>query len=154
MPIVSQFAPISHSLFPPYPLLPAPTPRLLLPAPKLHQKQAPISITYTHAQLANLTESQRECLIHAMTTLLDVSVGVMLELLNLDAFRAAQVSFSREITGTMPPAPNSFAGVKAEFDAAAVEHFVNLPRQIAATREQAAREFDALLKSIREANDE
>jgi hypothetical protein len=35
MEIVQQFPSLSHSLFPPYPLLPAPAPRPLLSAPKI-----------------------------------------------------------------------------------------------------------------------
>jgi hypothetical protein len=153
MPIVSQFASISHAAFPPHLLLPAPPSRLLLPAPK-PSRSTPITITYTHALLGDLDAAQSERLIRAMTTLLDVSVGQMLGLLNMDAFRAAQVAFSREITGENPPRPNTPAGFRAEMDAVLVDHMVRMPRAIADAREQAGREFDAILKKLREASDD
>lgn len=155
MPIVSQFASFSHSLFPPWPLLSAPKPLLMLPAPRQEQKkQTPITISYTHALLSDLSEADRERLIHAMTTLLDISVGHMLNLLNMDAFRAAQVAFSREITGQNPPRPHTPDSYKAEQSAALVDFMINTPRAVAAAREQAGREFDALLKAMRERDHE
>jgi len=147
MPIVSQFASVSYSLFPPYPLLNAPPPRLLLPAPK---HTAPITITYTHALLNDLDEIRRQHLIDAMTTMLDVSVGYLLDLLNLDAFRAGQVAFHREITGKNPPRPHTPEAYNAERDGDILDWFMNAPRRMEESRQQAERDLDAVLQALRE----
>jgi hypothetical protein len=157
MPIVSQFASFSHSVFPPYPLLPAPPRRLLLSAPKDYhhkhdnrQKQAPITITYTHDLLPDLTEAQQRQLVHAMTTLLDVSVAHLLGLLNTDAFRAAQVAFSREITGQNPPRPHTPSAFNADMDAWLVDHMIMSGRGEKAARERDEQFIDSLIKAFRE----
>jgi hypothetical protein len=154
MSILSQSGSFSYSLFPPYPLLNPPPARLLLPAPKGYQyqkqQQAPITITYSHELLRDLDEAQRDRLLNGITTLLDVSIGQMLGLLNMDAFRAAQVAFSRAITGEAPPRPNTPAAFHAEMDAWLIGEMVLSTHGEKAARAQDERIIDGLLKAIRE----
>lgn len=144
MEIVQQSPSLSHSHV--TLLLPAPKIAGLLPArvgvePEQAATQPVSAFIYDTPQLAELPTEKRECLLDAARTLLDVAVGFVLDDLNEDALRAAQVLFHRQIVGHSPRRPMNPVTYRAERDADILEWALSAAkasRQLAERREARA----------------
>jgi len=139
---VPQSGRVSHSLYPPQPLLlPAPPPIAgLLPArvPSSEPPNAPAPFIFDRPALADLTVAQREHLYDATNVLLEIAVEFMLGTFNEDAIRAAEVLFHRAVGGKSSLRPLSPAAFNAEIDADWLEMLARAKRARPITYAEAA----------------
>ncbi len=163
MRIVPQAAPPAHSLFTTsFLLLPAPRIAGLLPAHVGVEPEAPPqatfpTFTYTHPNLAELSDERRDSLFRAAKTLMDVALDFNLNGLAEDQLRAAEVLFHRAAGGSTPKHFRSPVEFAAERDADVMNTMVNIAglftgEAMAARREKAKQTLEEMLRAYRAEN--